>query len=398
MSRAGWLESDAEYEGVGAHPLNPRYDPVDEDDPTPAPKAVPQPLLRAQTFVAAPTERLDGHDGSHHQYDAGPVDLEVLASATRILWWKATQSVSYKDPTFDRVWGRRRLWSHRGAYHWLSSTTDPEQQAAWFLRVTGELAPGDFMMGDFEEAGITVPWCLGFMEYVEARRKRPVSPYSGLYVAGGTIWRDERIREGKYGPRPMHLAAYIPRLQLLARMKSLGLGADRWWDAWQYWSGGPVPGITGRADMNTDVSWTAYDRAAGLLAPPTPVPTPGGDMTPNYYVCPDATAKFIGTPSMVWWTGPGDARIEASINLQLSLGNLIRVDLAGVGAFADSLLMNDLPTGDALHVWTGDEFTNAAQIHARLPGGSVDSVARLAIADLSAQLSIVRDGLKQASR
>lgn len=27
-----WLESDDEFEGVGAHADNPRYDPVDEED------------------------------------------------------------------------------------------------------------------------------------------------------------------------------------------------------------------------------------------------------------------------------------------------------------------------------------------------------------------------------
>ncbi len=30
--RPAWLESDDEFEGVGAHRDNPRYDPVDEDD------------------------------------------------------------------------------------------------------------------------------------------------------------------------------------------------------------------------------------------------------------------------------------------------------------------------------------------------------------------------------
>lgn len=40
MSDAPWLESDEEFEGVGAHRNNPRYSPVDEpkkddeDDPT----------------------------------------------------------------------------------------------------------------------------------------------------------------------------------------------------------------------------------------------------------------------------------------------------------------------------------------------------------------------------
>ena len=103
-------------------------------------------------------------------------------------------------------------------------------------------------------------------------------------------------------------------------------------------------------------------------------------MAQNYYVTAGANAKFIGTPALLWWTGPGDAKLEASIATQLRLGNLVQVDLAGVWAFADSILAGPLPTGDSRHTWTGDEFANAAQIKAgQTPPVAVDDVARAEI-------------------
>ena len=108
-------------------------------------------------------------------------------------------------------------------------------------------------------------------------------------------------------------------------------------------------------------------------------------MTLNYYVTAGANAKFIGTPALLRWTGPGDAKIEAAIATQLAVGNLVRVDLAGVWAFNDSFLDGALPTGDSLHTWTGDEFANTAEILAR-PTGTVDAVARAEIATVAVDL------------
>lgn len=218
--------------------------------------------------------RLDGHDGSHWQYDAGPVDLTVLALRTFWLSWKATQSTKYNDPTFARVKDQvrvQRLFTYFLPYHWLSSTTDPEAQANHFLRAIGNLRPGEGTMLDAEENGITVPGCLNWLEAVEEETRRPSSVYTGLYVAGGTIWRSQHIRNSKYGPRPMHLAAYITRASLLSRLNQLGV-AGLPIHAWQYSSNGPVPGITGRADMNTIIDRLAYDLACSQQQKPTPIP------------------------------------------------------------------------------------------------------------------------------
>lgn len=305
-----WLEDPDEYEGVGADPRNRRYDhdtalldarlnPVRRNRVHARPQATPTPgrptgfptirgLLTTSTALAVPrpaalVHRLDGHDGSHYQWDAGPVRMDVLEAWCWWLAWKATQSTRYIDPTFTRT----RELAHRRfrqffAYHWLSSITDPEAQAAHTLRAVGPLDDGEGFMLDAEEAGITVEWCLGWLEAVERRTHRPASVYSGLYVAGGSIWRSAAIRESRYGPRPMHLAAYIDPAKLWARMQSLGV-AHLPVHLWQYSSNGPVPGISGRADMNTVLDEaTVYRSCYPAVRPmPTPRPTPIPDPTPT---------------------------------------------------------------------------------------------------------------------
>lgn len=275
---AEWLEPDDEFEGVGAHRHNFRYDPVDEPDEAEPAGATPRPQRTAVApqRSAVGVYRLDGHDGSHHQYDAGPVDLDALAAATWIIWWKATQSISYTDPTFTKVWRQRQKFTHRFPYHWLSSTTDPQQQAAHYLSVVGPNGVGDGDMLDAEEAGITVAGCLGWVEAIEAVRKRPVEIYTGLYVSGGSIWKSDALREGKYGLRAFHVAAYVTEENLNSRMNALGLIPKYPKHGWQWSSNGPVPGITGRADMNRIEDHAIYDTVCGRSAP-TPIPTdPGG--------------------------------------------------------------------------------------------------------------------------
>lgn len=310
MEAAPWLEADHEFEGVGAHRLNPRYDPVDE--PVPQDKVrlsgLPVPRLQMMSPVglaarAVAPYRLDGHDGSHHQYDAGPVDITTLAANTWVLWWKATQSTSYTDPTFFKTWARRTLFRNRFAYHWLSSTTDVHQQADHFSQIVGLLGPGDGAMLDAEEGGITAAGCLAWCEAVEAVTHRPVSVYTGLYVSGGSIWKSDALRMSQYGPRAFHVAAYVTEENLRARIISTG-SQNYPWQAWQFSSNGPVPGITGRADMNRVDDRGAYDLAT-LLNTPQPQPQPQPPLPPqgaNDMAI--ATFEVNGLPGIYMW-GPG---------------------------------------------------------------------------------------------
>lgn len=272
--RAAWLEPHDQFDGVGAHEFNRRYDWVDEGEHDysviPAADTTPA-LIAARTFLATATVpvRFDGADISHYQHDAGPVNWMSLRGAPS--WWfgyKLTQSTTYLDPTAvrSRTASFAAGMTHRGGYHWLSSTTDPQQQAAWYLAKLGLLAVGEFAMLDAEEAGITAAGVLAWCEAVEAQTKRPAAVYTGAYVTGGTIWQSSKVREGKYGPRPMILAAYTTE----AKARALPGVAAYPWSSWQYSSNGPVPGITGRCDENRVDDRPIYDRATGLGAPSTP--------------------------------------------------------------------------------------------------------------------------------
>lgn len=303
-ARAPWLEPHDLFEGVGAHELNPRYDHVDGGGFDPAITVAAAPALwaaRTEVALARATivqPRLDGPDVSHHQYDAGP--LEWLNVAAAPCWWgmtKLTQSTGYLDPTSQR--SRLSMnatgFTHRGLYHWLSSTTDPQKQAAWFLANLGELGGGEFGALDDEEAGVTVDWSLGWLEAVEKVTRRPQGVYTGAYVAGGTIWTDERIREGLYGPRPMMLAAYTTE----AKARALPGVAAHPWSSWQFSSNGPVPGVTGRCDMNRLDDRAVFDHAAGLdIAPPVatippPVVVPPATIDPPTTEEPDMPNSFM---------------------------------------------------------------------------------------------------------
>lgn len=244
----------------------------------------------------------DFHDGSHYQGDAGVNITELHNGSTKLggqgpaVCWKATQSTAYVDPTFQ---GMRTQFNAQGfsdifCYHWLSSTADPVAQADHYLRTMGVWRKPERHMIDAEEAGVTVDKVVKHAERVEATTKRPSSVYTGLYVAGGTIWKDPAVRTSKYGPRPMHLAAYVTVTNLIARLKALGI-LDLPIHFWQYSSDGPVPGVKGRADMNHVCDWAMINNASN---PPQPIPE--GEEMPQ--------VQLIQDTRSVWATDWTEAR------------------------------------------------------------------------------------------
>lgn len=292
--RAAFLEDHLAFEGVGAHEFNRRYDPVDEGEHDASIIATPatMPALFAARSFAALTAgpiRFGGADISHYQYDqaaavGAAINWTMLVAASFDSWFgfKLSQSTSYTDPTArrSRLAGKASGFRWRLPYHWLSSTTDPEQQAQHYLdaleQTGGMPEDGEPVMLDDEEGGVTVAKSLGWLEYVEARTKRSSAVYTGAYVAGGTIWQSTAIREGKYGPRPMILAAYTTE----SKARALPGVAAYPWSSWQYSSNGPVPGVVGRCDCNRIDDREVYDLAAGLRDTPAPIeanpaPDPG---------------------------------------------------------------------------------------------------------------------------
>lgn len=279
--RAIWLESHDEFEGVGAHELNPRYEHVDGDADTEDAGIVAGPLdtpalARAESMLVSAAGRLDGADTSHYQAAQG-MNLKA-ARAAGLTWWahKVSQSTNYLDPTWHATSLAMQLagFPMMLGYHWLSQTTDPVKQADWTLRCMGDLARVMRVMGDCEEQGLTVEWCTAYYEQIEATTHKASAHYTGAFVGHGTIFGDPGLRQCEYGIRPTVLAAYCSR----TRMQSLPNVARIGMQAWQFNSNGPVPGVVGRCDMD-EISDAA---AFASFRPPvesTPEPPPGAPVT-----------------------------------------------------------------------------------------------------------------------
>lgn len=373
MTRAAWLERHDEFEGVGAHELNWRYDHVDGGDWDSALRDLAEisrkktpALARAQGFLSLVPVRFDGADISHHQDDAGPIDWPTLRSVSAWVATKATQSTTYVDPTCEthRAQMGAQAFTRRGLYHWLSHTTSPTAQARHFLNCVGTLHVGEFVMLDAEEGGITAAMCLEWLTAVEAVTRRPGSVYSGAYVAGGTIWQSTEIRRSPYGSRPMHLAAYTSE----AKAKALPGVAAYPWSAWQYSSNGPVPGVTGRCDMNRVDVMAHYDLAAGV-----PPPTPSEDvMDIRLLVLTNSDAQFLAETTSDgralrcrWADGSAKTQAVVAAHRSAATGKQSTFQQSGdVAGLANVYLDGPLPVGDSKHTWTGDEFAGFDQLTA----------------------------------
>lgn len=332
--------------------------------------------------------RLDGIDGSHYQPDAGPVDLAAVAAIPTFWWaWKATQSTAYVDPTFAPMWAdAKQRFAQRLAYHWLSSTRDPLPQAALYLKTVGPLQPGEGCMLDAEEGGITADACLDWCELVEATTRRPVVVYSGLYVAGGSIWKSPELRTSRFGPRPFIVAAYLSEAKLAERMISTGSQAFPY-QAWQYSSNGPVPGIVGRCDMDMVLDRAAFDLACGITITPTPTPTPvppstEDDMQIRLLILTDSDAQFLAETTADgralncrWADGSAKTQAVVAAHRASAAGKQAVFEQPGdIAGLANVYLDGVLPVGDSKHAWNGQEF---AGVDAAATG-TVDAEARAA--------------------
>lgn len=301
--------------------------------------------------------RLDGIDISHYQSDKGPIDWNAV-KATGIKWIgiKATQGVSSRDPFFSshRTGATQAGIRQKLYYHWLSANVSAESQAAWCISVVGSLAPGEGIMLDAEENGITVDQAITFCRILEGHYGRPVAVYTGIYVAGGSIWKSTVLFNGT---RPRILAAYSTE----AKAKAAALPFT--WDAWQYTGSGTFPGIKGAVDLDQIDNPAIFDKACGLSVAPiqTAPPFQGVSNMAIAILAPqDDSARFLaevsaqGAAINCQWTGSGsDPKVAARIAAHVAAGatqlNLYKRDLINVR------LEGPVPPG-----WTKADFANLA--------------------------------------
>lgn len=236
--------------------------------------------------------RFDLADVAHYQDEAGKlIDWDALISGSpgNGAITKYTQRNNYIDPTaarhrseMKRVGARRR-----GLYHWQSPTAQASiaSQVAHYKRAVTALEVGEFFMTDSEEAGATEPDTYEELNLIEDWTGRPSAVYCGVYTDGGRIWRSERIRMSRWGPRFMILAAYLSQAALakiLHDLKVDGLPAhmNQFGSSGVLPTGGHVPGVVGRCDMNQVNDFALLDICCGYSSNQLIVEE--DEMTTNY--------------------------------------------------------------------------------------------------------------------
>ncbi len=189
-------------------------------------------------------------------WDAGIDWPKVRATGQRFVVAKATEGITYKDPTFDDNWfGAKSAGLLRGAYHFFRCNVDAKKQADYFIdyvktvKDNGELPPVlDLETNDGASKDKIVVGAKIWLDRVEAAfGKKPII-YSGQYflqdylvVAGGgpPAWAKDY---------PLWLAQY-PNQYIEGMKPTLPRG---WFSytIWQYSDKGKVNGINASVDMN----------------------------------------------------------------------------------------------------------------------------------------------------
>jgi lysozyme len=189
-------------------------------------------------------------------WNAGIDWPKVRATGQRFVFVKATESSTYKDPTFDDNWsGAKGAGLLRGAYHFFRCNVDAKKQADAFIDYVksfsddGELPPVlDIETHDGQRRDKVLPAAKIWLDRVEeAFRKKPII-YSGKYFlqdyfsepgGGPPAWaRDHALWLAQYPDQ------YVPGLEpFLPR---------GWftWALWQYSDKGRLNGINANVDLN----------------------------------------------------------------------------------------------------------------------------------------------------
>jgi GH25 family lysozyme M1 (1,4-beta-N-acetylmuramidase)/LysM repeat protein len=189
-------------------------------------------------------------------WDAGIDWPKARATGQRFVVAKATEGITYKDPTFNDNWiGAKSAGLLRGAYHFFRCNVDAIKQADYFISYVrsvkddGELPPVlDLETNDGVSKDKVVPAVKTWLDRVEtAFGKKPII-YSGQYFlqdylsqAGGgpPVWAKDY---------PLWLAQY-PNQYVEGSSPTLPKG---WfsWTIWQYTDKGVVNGINAKVDMD----------------------------------------------------------------------------------------------------------------------------------------------------
>lgn len=175
-------------------------------------------------------------DVSNYQ---GAVDWSAVIRSGRVGGiCKATEGLTYVDPTFVANWDRLgQLNAVRGAYHFARpDAAVPESQADKFLKVVSTTKPTDILVLDIEVGnGDLSNWALTFLNRVQAATG--IKPW--LYSYAPFI--RAHLQKSDLAQFPLWLAAY---------QSTPPMTPQPWlsWQLWQHTDKASIPGIRGTCD------------------------------------------------------------------------------------------------------------------------------------------------------
>ncbi|MFZ5888782.1 MAG: GH25 family lysozyme [Chloroflexota bacterium] len=189
-------------------------------------------------------------------WNAGIDWPKVRATGQRFVFAKATEGVSYADPTFPANWsGAKAAGLLRGAYHFFRANVDGKKQAKKFIdyvkstKDNGELPPVlDLETHDGQTNARIISRAKDWLDEVEAAfGKKPII-YSAQYFL------QDHFSEAGGGPPawakdyPLWLAQY-PNTYTEGQQPYLPRGWFKW-TFWQYSQKGRLNGINDKVDLN----------------------------------------------------------------------------------------------------------------------------------------------------
>jgi len=222
---------------------------------------------------------LSGIDVSHHQ---GAVDWpRVAAAGHTFAFAKATEGISFRDSRFAQNWaGMAAARLVRGAYHFLSPTSDPVLQARAFVSAIGD--PRGSLTALDVETTASGGKPNGAMAHKFADEFRRLTGGHPLVVyTGRWYWRDTIGNPHGADIGPLWHSAYS------GSPGALYGGWDRF-ALWQWTSSGVVPGVAGRCDVNHFFGERNDLLALTGVPVDTPTPSKEDDMSGQFIVLPVA--------------------------------------------------------------------------------------------------------------
>lgn len=263
---------------------------------------------------------------------------------------KATQGISYRDPTFPEYFTKMKDIVHcrRLAYHYFEKTMNPVQQADWFINyIEPYIDDDDILCLDFEQGGETAPNLWAFLDRVHQRRpNNQLMIYSRKNLMDPVVMNE--AEKAYFKSIPTWPAGY-PNDPSDFTSTPPGYIPDqsKWgpaW-AWQYTDSGHVTGIDGDTDCNLMepalIEWLGEE-----------VPEPVEDVVTFPY---DGTKQIVGR------------RFNSDFYMVLLKTHMVRFKVCHEEPFENGLM---LPSEEsrkqvASFAWNGDEYNKNLPLPAK---------------------------------